>query len=142
MEGVFQNANAFNQNIGGWNTSLVESMHKMFRFAFVFNQNIGSWNTSRVTNMERMFESAYRFDQNIGDWNISSVTTFRLFLSSATDFSNANYSLLLSGWASRPVEPNLTFEVEATKYSASSATARAVLTGSPNNWNITDGGQE
>jgi surface protein len=142
MEGVFQNANAFNQNIGGWNTSLVDSMHKMFRGAFVFNQNIGSWNTSKVTNMERMFESAYRFDQNIGDWNISSVTTFHLFLSSATDFSNANYSLLLSGWASHPVMPNLTFAVGTKKYSASSATARAVLTSSPNNWNITDGGQE
>jgi hypothetical protein len=49
---------------------------------------------------------------------------------------------LLSGWASRPVKPNLTFAVGARKYSASSATARAVLTSSPNNWNITDGGQE
>jgi len=141
MEGVFQNANAFNQNIGGWNTSLVESMHKMFRGAFVFNQNIGSWNTSRVTNMERMLESAYRFDQNIGDWNISSVTTFHLFLSSATDFSNANYSLLLSGWSSRAVKPNLTLAMGTKKYSASSASGRAVLAGSPNNWTITDGGE-
>ena len=141
MEGVFQNANSFNQNIGNWNTARSESMHKMFRGAWVFNQNISAWDTSRVTNMERMFESCFKFDQNIGGWNISSVTTFHLAFSSTTDFSQANYDLLLTGWSSRPVRPNLTFAMGAKKYSAGSASARAILTSSPNNWNITDGGQ-
>ena len=141
MEGVFQNANSFNQNIGNWNTARSESMHKMFRGAWVFNQNISAWDTSRVTNMERMFESCYKFDQNIGSWNISSVTTFHLAFSSTTDFSQANYDLLLTGWSSRPVRPNLTLAMGSKRYSASSASGRAVLAGSPNNWTITDGGE-
>ncbi|NCC99614.1 MAG: T9SS type A sorting domain-containing protein [Bacteroidia bacterium] len=55
--------------------------------------------------------------------------------------STANYDALLTGWAAQTVQSGVTFSGGNSKYSAgAAATARGVLTDSPNNWTITDGG--
>jgi surface protein len=142
MSGMFYKATNFNQNIGSWNVSKVTNMSYMFSNTANFNQNIGSWNTSAVTNMNAMFQSASAFNQSIGSWNVSNVTNFVNFMSSKTTetFSTTNLDAIYNGWSSRPVKTPISISFGTAKYTAASSAGRAILTGAPNNWVITDGG--
>ena len=146
MSTMFANNIAFNQNIGSWvlNTgTTVLNMSSMF-FSSSFNQPIGSWNTSGVNNMSSMFANNITFNQNIGNWNVSRVNSagFSSFMSNKTfnDYSTENYDNLLIGWSLRSVQPNVLINFGTIKYTSTSIAARTILTNSPNNWTIIDGG--
>jgi len=139
MFGMFQSASAFNQNIGNWDVSNVTSFTQMFMGASAFNQNIGGWNVGKATSMSFMFYNATAFNQNIGSWNVTAVTALWSMFLGAT-LSTANYNALLTGWAVQAVKSGLTFSGGNSKYSCSAVAARAILTGAPKNWTITDGG--
>jgi surface protein len=142
MQSMFRGATAFNQNIGAWNVQNVINMSLMFLSATAFNQNIGAWNVSNVVTMSLMFNGATAFNQNIGAWNVSNIINFINFMSNKTfaNYSAANYNALLIGWASRPVQPNISISFGTIRYTAAASAARSVLTGSPNFWTIIDGG--
>ena len=65
MYSAFEEALAFNQDIGGWDTSKVEDMFATFGDAAAFDQPIGAWDTSKVTDMGYAFNGATAFDQAI-----------------------------------------------------------------------------
>ncbi len=170
LAGIFASARAFNQPIGSWNTSKVTSLRNTFTNAWAFNQPIGSWDTSKVTTMQYLFQVAKAFNQPIGSWDTSKVTTMQAIFYNAEAFdqdistwnlaglssgaslnlawnagqsvmSVANYDKLLIGWSTQTLNPSVTMNWGAHKYSCAAVAARAILTSAPKSWNITDGGE-
>ena len=65
MDGIFQNASWFNQDISLWDVSRVTSMQRMFYGAKSFNQDLSWWDVSRVVDMQRMFYDASSFNRTL-----------------------------------------------------------------------------
>jgi surface protein len=142
-QGMFQGATNFNQPIGNWTVSAGTSMRQMFNNAINFNQNIGGWNVGNVTNFTSMFQSATAFNQNIGGWNVAKASLISNFMASKTaaNYSAANLDAIYNGWSALTfVNTGLTISFNTIKYTAAGSSGRAILTGAPNNWTITDGG--
>ena len=146
---LFAGATKFNNggssSINSWTLKTTGTLDLSFVFACpAFNQNVGSWNTSAATNMSGMFQNNTAFNQNIGSWNVSNVTNFSNFMLGKTsaNFSTTNLDAIYNGWSALAggVKPSITITFGSAKYTSASSAGRAILTGSPNNWTITDGG--
>lgn len=146
MNSMFRSS-SFNQPLSNWEridstVGNVTDMGDMFASNTIFNQEIGNWNTSSVTTMLEMFFQALAFNRNIGSWNVSKVTNFTnfMYLKTSSNFSSTNLDAIYNGWIVNGVKPNINISFGTAKYTSAGATGRAILTSSPNNWTITDGG--
>ncbi len=129
-------------SMNSWNTANVTNMRRMFAGCTVFNQSVVSFNTTNVTDMYAMFNNCTAFNQDVSGFNVAKVTAMDSMFEGANSLSTANYDALLISWAAQTVKPNVSFHAGDAKYSAgAAATARGVLTGAPNTWTVTDGGQ-
>jgi surface protein len=86
MYSMFFDAQAFDQDISGWDVSSATNTSYMFTYAFAFNRPLNSWNVSNVTNMQYMFFDAQAFDQDISGWNVSAVTNMNTMFRGALAF--------------------------------------------------------
>ncbi len=84
--GMFFKARSFNQPIGSWNVQNVEDMSYMFSDTDSFNQSLNSWNTIAVNNMEGMFQYTLDFNQPLNFWNLSNVENMQYMFLGAKSF--------------------------------------------------------
>ncbi len=127
LSSMFQNATSFNQPLGNWDVTEVKNFADIFNGATLFNQDLSSWTPTKMTGVL---------------FGVIPMGFTRGFLNTA--MSTANYDALLIAWSALTfTDVNIPFAMnQTTQYSAgAAATARGVLTGAPNNWTITDGGQ-
>ena len=116
----------------------------MFNGCTAFNQALNFTNTNTISNMSGMLNGCNLFKQNISAWVVTSCGNFSSFYAgdlndpdSATN--QDNYDALLSAWSLQALLFGLTLDMGSTKYSAATAAARAILTGTYG-WTINDGG--
>jgi surface protein len=119
-------------------------MSNMFFRCRLFNQDIGSWITNNVTDMNNMFTQAFSFNQDISDWNVSNVANFTDFMAgkSADNYDAQYLSNIYEKWSLLTLVPNLSINFGSIKYNTSGAIGKNRLLNAPNNYIITDGGQE
>lgn len=140
---MFDNCDVFNQSVDHFEVSNVTAFNGMFWRASQFNQPFPSWTTSSLVSLTNFVQLASSFDQDISHFDVSSmVAASNMALNSG--FSQTNYDKLLNtttGWPSQSLQSGVTAHFGSAQYGAGDpAAGRAILTGSPNNWTITDGG--
>lgn len=118
MNGLFQGREAFNEDIGAWNTSTssVTKMGDMFNKASLFNQNLTAWDTSRVTMMDGIFNYATSFNGDISTWTTQSLLSLDFAFSHASAFNTD-----ISQWNTSSVWNATSFSHDLSDWSLDSA---------------------
>jgi surface protein len=140
---IFDNAQAFNQDISSWDMSSATDMEGMFTNATAFNQNIGSWNTAKAIEMAQIFKGATAFNQNLGSWSVGRLGPGATWAGAWEGFqgsglSTANIDALLCGWAPQTVSASVNLGLGTLRPSCATGEAcKTTLAGK--GWTIVSG---
>ena len=58
-----------------WDVSSATNMKTMFQQATAFDQDIGQWDVQNVSDMTAMFKGASSFDQDLSEWCVINIPT-------------------------------------------------------------------
>jgi surface protein len=117
MQAVFNDCDAFNQPLAGWNTSKTTTFYRCFFGCALFNQDLGSWDVSSATTISGMFQSTNAFNNGgvstvgtgLDTWNVSNVTDFSSMFRSAAAFNSYLGSWTLTTDPAKDVNMSLMF---------------------------------
>jgi len=146
---MFKDCDAFTGiGVETWDVSTLVYALNTFEDCPLFNPDISGWDVSNCVAWASAFKGCTSFNQDLSSWDVSNVGTLGAGYAFENMFDNSglsttNYSNLLIGWSGLTfANQDLALGATGVTYSAgAAATARGVLTGAPNNWTITDGGQ-
>ncbi len=129
--------------INEWPVSNIVSMNSTFSGCTLFNSSLSNWNTPLVADFNGFLYLCTAFNQDISNFSFASCTTATLFMSgkAAANYSATFYDNLLIAMANQTFSTNgWTIAFGSIKRTAASTSARNILTSSPKNLTITDGG--
>jgi len=90
---VHSGAQHFNEYIGRWDVSRIQSLKYTFYEAYAFNGDISQWQVSSVTAMDETFFEANSFNIDISEWDVASVESMY-----STFFGADKFNADISGW--------------------------------------------
>ena len=141
LEGAFLFCPNFNANVSNWDTSNVsdnDDFLNLFR-GTKFNGDISNWNVTNVINMSEFARLTSTFVSDISNWNVINLTSGINAFNSLTA-SYPHLDAIYNNWSQLTLKPNVTIHFGSAKYTSAGQAGRDILTSSPNNWIITDGG--
>jgi len=141
FEGVFLFCPNFDANVSNWDVTGVSSTNDFLNFfrGTKFSGDISNWNVSNVFKIELFAHNDTFFVSNISNWNVSNVTrAFDAFTGLTVSYPHLDS--IYNNWSQLTLKPNVTIHFGSAKYTSAGQAGRDILTSSPNNWIITDGG--
>ena len=75
MSRIFRNAALANPDVSGWDTSQVQDMSFLFSGARAATPDTSAWDTAQVTNMTALFQSTDVANPDVSSWDVSNVTS-------------------------------------------------------------------
>jgi Mycoplasma protein of unknown function, DUF285 len=140
MLNAFNGCSIMNGDFSAWDVSTITNMQDCFLSCTMLTGSHSTWDVSSLVNMTRVFSLCSLFDDDLSSWDVSSVTVATNFMLS-TALTTAHLDAIYNAWSLLSVQSGVVISFTPTKYTiATSGAARAILTGAPNNWVITDGG--
>lgn len=125
-------------NLTNVDTSSSITMQRMFtNCSALTSLDFSSFDMGNVADISFMFFNCSGFSPDISGFDVSSVTTADRMMESS-GFSDSDYDATLLAWSVQTLNSAVLFHAGSAQYTE--AAARAILTGAPNNWVITDGG--
>ena len=92
MQGLFEGAREFSEDLGLWDVSACESMSCMFMSAAAFDGDLASWDVSACEDMEDMFCAARAFGGDVAGWDVSACENMKNMFWNATAFDAAKHA--------------------------------------------------
>lgn len=118
MYSMFQNCDAFNQDVSGFDMNGVTDCQRMFNGCDIFNcggnSEMDNWDMSTVETMYEMFQNAEDFNIDIGSWSTSSCSNFYACFNSAETF---NQDISTWDWSAIDSAQDLNYIVASTALS-------------------------
>lgn len=68
LRSAFEGNRNFNEYIGDWDVSSVQSMYATFKGAEMLNQSLRDWRVNGVVDWREVFEGCYEFNQTLETW--------------------------------------------------------------------------
>ncbi|QNI21147.1 hypothetical protein [Vibrio phage vB_pir03] len=100
LRGLFKGAVRFNEDISGWDTTIVGDLTETFMGAAAFNQDLSGWTTDQVQFLDDAFHGASSFTSDLSGWVTSKVRSFNRAFKDCSNFESD-----LSGWTIRTDVP-------------------------------------